>query len=116
MRSWGSRPLAAKLPDPAGSRRAAVVLRLRGRSTLGVTFFRVIGEYADLLGEHDGRLYLSGLSPQVLYQLRTSGILRISGPVLPFPASDIVGASTAKAVDAAENWLVERGGVADHAG
>lgn len=105
----GSRTLAARLPDPAGSHRAAVVLRLRGRTSLGATFFRVVGDYARALEQHGGRLYLSGLSPQVLLQLQAAAMLRVSGPVYPMPASDIVGASTAKAVHEAEAWLVEGG-------
>ena len=41
----GSRTLQAHLPDPTGSSRR-VVLRLRGRTTLGATFFTVVCRYA----------------------------------------------------------------------
>ena len=45
----GARTLQARLPDPAQSVRPVVVLRLRGRSTLGATFFAVIGDCAERL-------------------------------------------------------------------
>ena len=34
----GSRTLQVRLPDPSGAERPAVVLRLRGRTSLGATF------------------------------------------------------------------------------
>jgi hypothetical protein len=37
----GSRTLQAHLPDPAGTQAPAVVLRLRGRTSLGATFIKV---------------------------------------------------------------------------
>ncbi|MGH8774696.1 MAG: SulP family inorganic anion transporter [Jiangellaceae bacterium] len=46
----GSRTLQARLPYPTGSQRPAVVLRLRGRTSLGATFFRVVADYAQRLG------------------------------------------------------------------
>ena len=36
----GAQTLRAKLPDPAGAQRPVVVLRLRGRTSLGATFVR----------------------------------------------------------------------------
>ncbi|MEI8239324.1 MAG: SulP family inorganic anion transporter, partial [Actinomycetota bacterium] len=41
----GARTLQTRLPDPAGSHGAAVVLRLRGRTTMGATFFAVLEPY-----------------------------------------------------------------------
>jgi sulfate permease, SulP family len=57
----GSRTLQAHLPDPAGTQRPVVILRLRGRTSLGATFFKVAGDYADHLAAVDGRLYLPHL-------------------------------------------------------
>ena len=45
----GSRTLQAHLPDPAGARSPVVVLRLRRRTSLGATFVKVVGDYADRL-------------------------------------------------------------------
>ena len=54
----GSRTLQAHLPDPTGTQAAAVVLRLRGRTSLGATFIKVASDYADRLADVGGRLYL----------------------------------------------------------
>ncbi|WP_432936972.1 SulP family inorganic anion transporter [Kribbella sp. CA-253562] len=104
----GSRTLANKLPDPAGTEGAAVVLRLRGRTSLGATFFVVVAGYADRLAANGGRLYLSGLDPTLTERLRRTGRVDLSGPVRTFGATPIVGESTRAAYDAAVTWTVER--------
>ena len=78
----GSRTLQARLPDPAGSHKPAVVLRLRGRTSLGSTFLKVATDYAGRLAEVDGRLYLSGLDPHLTERLRRTG--RLEGPIRTF--------------------------------
>ena len=45
----GARTLQQRLPDPAGTEVPVVVLRMRGRSTLGATFFTVLAAYAEQL-------------------------------------------------------------------
>jgi hypothetical protein len=50
-----------------------VVLRLRGRTTLGATFIKVVADYAGRLADADGRLYLSGLQPDLIERLRRTG-------------------------------------------
>lgn len=102
----GARTLQARLPEVAGSRRPAVVLRLRGRTSLGATFYRVVGDYARRLAAADGRLYLSGLSPAVLEQLRETGAVDVSGPVRRVGATDVLGESTVEALHEAQGWLV----------
>ena len=47
----GARSLQLKLPDPGNSHGAVVVLRLRGRTTLGSTFFVMMGDYTRRLEE-----------------------------------------------------------------
>ncbi len=102
----GSRTLQARLPDPAGSHAPAVVLRLRGRTTLGATFLKVITGYAERLAEVDGRLYLSGLDPSVAERLRHTG--RLEGLVRIFEATPLVGESTEAACHAAQTWLARK--------
>ncbi len=104
----GSRTLAAHLPDPGQARSPVVVLRLRRRTSLGATFTKVMAEYADRLAAADGRLYLSGLEPDVKEQLRHTG--HIGGPVRAFEADPVVGESTRKAYLDAEAWLVKKHG------
>ncbi len=104
----GSRTLVNKLPDPGGTEGAAVVLRLRGRTSLGATFFVVIAGYADRLAAADGRLYLTGLDPTLTERLRRTGRVDLSGPVSSYEATPLVGESTQAAYDDAVAWIVKR--------
>jgi SulP family sulfate permease len=61
----GARTLQLRLPDPGNSQRAEVILRLRGRSTLGSTFLAMISPYAQRLESLGGHLYLTGLDDAV---------------------------------------------------
>ena len=102
----GARTLQAHLPDPGGTQSPAVVLRLRRRTSLGATFVKVVGDYADRLAAVDGRLYLSGLDPALTERLRRTG--HLDGPVRTFEATPVVGESTRAASLDAEAWLVTR--------
>jgi SulP family sulfate permease len=104
----GSRTLQAHLPDPTGTQAPAVVLRLRGRTSLGATFIKVASDYADRLADVGGRLYLSGLQPSLTERLHRTGT--IDGPMRAFEATPIVGESTHEAYLDAESWLVNRPG------
>lgn len=100
-----ARTLEKQLPEPRGSERAVVVLRLRGRARIGATLMDVLSSYADRLRQTGGRLYLSGLSPEAMERLRDG---RIEGVEL-FEASNTRGAATDAATEAAERWLAEDG-------
>ena len=102
----GSRTLQAHLPDPAGTEAPVVILRLRGRTSLGATFIKVAGDYADRLTDVGGRLYLSGLQPSLTERLRRNG--SIEGPEHAFEATPVIGESTQAAYLDAEAWLVRR--------
>jgi SulP family sulfate permease len=111
----GARTLQVRLPDPGGARSPVVVLRLRGRTSLGATFIKVIADYASQLDTSGGRLYLSGLDPSLTEQLRRTG--HVDGPVRAFEATPIVGESTRAAYLDAEAWLVKaHGGGEAHGG
>jgi sulfate permease, SulP family len=69
----GARTLQAHLPEVAGADAPAVVLRLRGRTSLGATFFRILASYAEQLGAAGGRLYLSGLDADMAARLARTG-------------------------------------------
>ena len=77
----GARTLERLLPTPQGSRRPAVILRLRGLSAAGVTLQDVLANYAAKLQEVDGRLYLMGISESVHDQMARTRKMRLSGPV-----------------------------------
>ncbi len=101
----GARTLQARLPDPAGSELPVVVLRLRGRTTLGATAFIVLADYAERLRSADGHLFLSGVEPDLLDQLRRSHRVDLRDAVTIVPASETILQSTQQAYDDAEAWL-----------
>ena len=101
----GARTLEESLPSPTGSRRPAVVLRLRGRTRAGATLIEVLDEYADDLAEVGGRLYLSGVDEGLATQLRRAGKLDFERAVHLVPALDVLGESTQRAIEQAGAWL-----------
>jgi SulP family sulfate permease len=100
----GARTLEAHLPELGEATSPVVVLRLRGRTTLGATFVKVAGGYAGRLAGSGGRLYLSGLEPSLTEQLHRTG--HIDGPVQTFDATPVLGDSTKAAYLDAKAWLV----------
>ena len=102
----GAQTLERLLPAPQGSRKPAVILRLRGLSVAGATLQDVLTSYADKLAEVDGRLYLTGISERVHDQVVRTAKLRLSGPVQVYDATPIRGQSTRQAVENARTWLV----------
>ncbi len=101
----GARTLQSRLPDPAGAELPVVVLRLRGRTTLGATAFIVLAEYAETLRSAGGHLFLSGLSPELIEQLQGSHRVDLRDAVTVVPASEAVLQSTNRAFEEAEAWL-----------
>jgi sulfate permease, SulP family len=101
----GARTLQSRLPDPAGSELPIVVLRLRGRTTLGATAFIVLAEYAEQIGAAGGHLFLSGVQPDLGAQLRDTHRVDLRDAVTVVPASDTILESTQAALDDAEAWL-----------
>jgi SulP family sulfate permease len=102
----GARTLGAHLPDPHGVDRPVVVLRLRGRTSLGSTFFGVVSSYADALAASGGRLYLSGVQPEMVERFRRSQVKDVQGKIKVFHATEVLGESTMAAVEDARTWLV----------
>jgi sulfate permease, SulP family len=104
----GARTLAETLPSPMGASRPVVVLRLRGRTRAGATLINILDEYADKLREVGGRLYLSGVQPNLAEQLRDAGKLDLEREVWITPAQAVIGSSTREAVAQANAWLGHR--------
>jgi sulfate permease, SulP family len=101
----GARTLQTLLPDPTDAELPVVVLRLRGRTTLGATAFIVLADYADRLRAAGGHLFLSGVDPDLLEQLQKGQRVDLEDAVTVVPASDTILASTQTALDDAEAWL-----------
>ena len=82
-----------------------VVIRLRGRATLGATGFIVLADYAHQLPADGGHLFLSGVGPDLLDKLQHTHRVDLQDAVTVTPASDTLLESTQKAYDDAEAWL-----------
>ena len=104
----GARTLERLLPKPAGAKNPVVILRLRGRNTVGATLLEVLSNYADKLEKLDGRLYLTGMSEGAREQVVRTGKLGLSGPVQAYDATPVIWQSTREAVADARTWLVSK--------
>ncbi len=103
----GARTLERLLPDvPQSIRHPVVVLRLRGRSTLGATLVDVLSDYAERLREVGGRLYVTGVGKEALEHLKRTGRFHDTGEVRAYPATPVVLEATRQAYADAETWLV----------
>ncbi len=105
----GARTLAARLPDPTGATVPVVIVRLRGRTALGATAFVMLEDYSRRLGQAGGRLYLSGVDPGLLEQLRGAHRVDVEDSVRVFVATDIIGDASAQAYADAQSWLETSG-------
>jgi len=106
----GARALEQRLPTVEDSHRAVVVLRLRGRETLGATPIDVLARYARAIQSAGGRVYLSGIGEHAYEQLVRTGKLRLDGPVRVHEATPVLGESTRDALADAEAWLINADG------
>ena len=90
----GARTLQARLPDPTGADGAVVVLRLRGRTTLGSTALTVLADYARSLDAVHGSLYLTGLDETLVSQWERLGLGEEYENIHIYPAGPVLGGST----------------------
>lgn len=102
----GARTLNHLLPRPMGAHRPAVVLRLRSLASVGVTLLDVLSDYASEIASKGGRLYLTGVRPEVRAQIDRTNRLDVSGPVTILEATAARGESTRRAVAESHAWLV----------
>lgn len=109
----GARTLGARLPDPHGAHRPVVILRLRGRGSLGSTFFGVVADYADQLAAAGGRLYLSGVDRAMVRRFEHSQLAEVRKRITIVPATETIGESTLAAVHDADRWLEGSGSDSD---
>jgi SulP family sulfate permease len=103
----GARTLQARLPEVGQAHRPAVVLRLRGRTSLGATFFRILATYAEEVGAAGGRLYVSGLDPDMAELLARTVPVTAQPPDRVFGATPVLGEATWAALHEARAWVVQ---------
>ena len=101
----GARTLSQQLPKVGPSEHAVVVLRMRGKTDLGSTFFGVIGAYARQVQASGGRLYLSGVDESVKASMTRTGHLDQIGADNVYVASAAISRSTMAAIAAGSEWL-----------
>jgi sulfate permease, SulP family len=89
----------------ATSRRAAVVVRLRGHMDLGTTFIDVLARYAAQLDAVGSRLIIASVDSTVMRQLLTGGVIDIIGADSVFLGDERVGAALAAAVAEGQQWI-----------
>jgi sulfate permease, SulP family len=87
------------------SRRSVVILRLRGRTDLGVTFMDVLRRYAGGLAALDSKLVIVSASERIQEQLRVSGIIDLIGPENVYTGDERVGATLKRAHAEAVAWI-----------
>ena len=85
-----------------------MILRLRGRTTLGATFFAVLLDYADRLDQTGGRLYLTGLSTDLAEYWNEERLQGLGLSVHTFNATALIGESTRQALKDARAHRIVR--------
>jgi SulP family sulfate permease len=97
--------LVKMLPSPMKAKQAVVVPRLRGHDGVAGTFIGVLERYAERLQVCDGKLLLSGVSEKVWQRLLATETTDSIPAEDVFLADDVLGSSTRRALDTANQWL-----------
>ncbi|HEY5117763.1 MAG TPA: hypothetical protein VIJ00_19735, partial [Nakamurella sp.] len=66
----------------------------------------MVAGYADALQAAGGRLYLSGVQPEMVHRFHRSQLEDVQGKIRIFHATEVLGESTLLAVQDAQTWLV----------
>lgn len=100
-----ARTLRERLPLEDAAERAVVVLRLRDNTQIGATFIEEVTDYARTLRRRGGRLYLCGMTTEVVQMMERSGRMALDDEVVLVPGEEILGASLREAVRQAQEFL-----------
>jgi SulP family sulfate permease len=100
--------LERMLPSPKMAQQAVVVLRLHGHEGVASTFIGVLERYAVRLQANDGKLMLSGVSETVWQRLQDTETTESIPHEDIYLKEDILGLSTRRALEAAEEWLAQQ--------
>lgn len=97
--------LERQLPNPRGTLRPIVILRLRDNQYLGSTGIRFLMRYSRSLQQRDGRLFLAGIGEHVREQLESTGATGVLGPDSIFYADEVIFRATERALEYAQQWV-----------
>lgn len=100
----------ARLPEVRGTRRAVLVVRLRGRGEVGSSAIALLRSWAEQLHEGGGALLLAGVGQKMGDQLERTGLATLLGPENIFPAHSLVYRSTEEAFAAGQTRLEREAG------
>jgi SulP family sulfate permease len=95
------------LPSADHTKRAVVILLLRGHDDVGSTMIEVFRRYAQALQANSGKLMLAGISPSLRDQLQRTGTLKLIGEENTFLATKTIGEAGNAALRSATDWLAE---------
>jgi SulP family sulfate permease len=95
------------LPSPDKAEQAIVVLRMRGHEGVASTFIGVVERYSERLQAKGGKLLLSGVSEAVWQRLLATETTESIPEEDIFLSDEILGASTRRALAAANQWLTD---------
>jgi SulP family sulfate permease len=95
----------ARLPEIGDARRPVVIFAMRGRDEVGSTFLSVIDRYAKALRDHDGKLVLVGVGPNVMLQLERTGMFTRLGRENILPEEEQLGTAMNQAIEEAYAFL-----------
>lgn len=87
------------------TRNSVVVLRLRGKDDLGVTFMQLLDRYATELQNADSTLMVMSLAPRAIDQLVVSGTAETIGTDNLYPIDDWVSREFESVTRDAEAWV-----------
>jgi SulP family sulfate permease len=96
------------MPDSMGVENVVVILRTRGREYLSSTGLLWLRCYAQEYRQSGNPLMMADVLPRVLEDLQRTGIMDVIGRDNVYPAGPGCGASTDKALTAAQSWLAVR--------
>ncbi len=98
------------LPNVTGnSTNSVVIIRLRGKSDLGLTFMEVLYRYASSLMEANSKLVLVYAHDRVHDQLQATGVADLLGAENIYESDEWLGATVVRAHKEATTWVRSRG-------
>jgi SulP family sulfate permease len=93
------------LPAVEGTRRAVVILLLRGYDNIGSTVIEVLRRYTQALQANGGKIILAGVGPRLRDQLLRTGMLALIGAENITLATNTIGEAGNAALRAGRGWL-----------